>query len=387
MPALLPNIDPDGLLEFSVVYTDRALNHMSKRFQGVMQDISAILKEVYAAHSVALVPGSGTFGMESVARQFAHGKKVMVIRNGWFSYRWTQIFDMGAIPGASVVLKARQQSADTKSAWTPCPIEEVEAQIAAEKPAVVFAPHVETSAGMILPDAYLKRVSEAVHKVGGLLVLDCIASGAMWVDMKATGVDVLISAPQKGWSGSPCCAMIMLSERARQAIESTQSSSFACDLKKWLQIMEAYESGAHMYHTTMPTDALARLREVMMETQAYGFAKVKQEQQELGNQVRDLLESRGFQSVAAEGFQAPGVVVSYTQDADIHNSKKFLSLGLQTAAGVPLQCDEPKDFMTFRIGLFGLEKLHNPSRSVQHLAHALDEMGYAPVQKPEPALA
>jgi aspartate aminotransferase-like enzyme len=240
---------------------------------------------------------------------------------------------------------------------------------------------------MILPDAYLKRVSEAVHKVGGLLVLDCIASGAMWVDMKATGVDVLISAPQKGWSGSPCCAMIMLSERARQAIESTQSSSFACDLKKWLQIMEAYESGAHMYHTTMPTDALARLREVMMETQAYGFAKVKQEQQELGNQVRDLLESRGFQSVAAEGFQAPGVVVSYTQDADIHNSKKFLSLGLQTAAGVPLQCDEPKDFMTFRIGLFGLEKLHNPSRSVQHLAHALDEMGYAPVQKPEPALA
>ena len=387
MPALLPNIDPDGLLEFSVVYTDRALNHMSKRFQGVMQDISAILKEVYAAHSVALVPGSGTFGMESVARQFAHGKKVMVIRNGWFSYRWTQIFDMGAIPSASVVLKARQQSADTKSAWTPCPIEEVEAQIAAEKPAVVFAPHVETSAGMILPDAYLKRVSEAVHKVGGLLVLDCIASGAMWVDMKATGVDVLISAPQKGWSGSPCCAMIMLSERARQAIESTQSSSFACDLKKWLQIMEAYESGAHMYHTTMPTDALARLREVMMETQAYGFAKVKQEQQALGNQVRDLLESRGFQSVAAEGFQAPGVVVSYTQDADIHNSKKFLSLGLQTAAGVPLQCDEPKDFMTFRIGLFGLEKLHNPSRSVQHLAHALDEMGYAPVQKPEPALA
>ena len=387
MPALLPNIDPDGLLEFSVVYTDRALNHMSKRFQGVMQDISAILKEVYAAHSVALVPGSGTFGMESVARQFAHGKKVMVIRNGWFSYRWTQIFDMGAIPSASVVLKARQQSADTKSAWAPCPIEEVEAQIAAEKPAVVFAPHVETSAGMILPDAYLKRVSEAVHKVGGLLVLDCIASGAMWVDMKATGVDVLISAPQKGWSGSPCCAMIMLSERARQAIESTQSSSFACDLKKWLQIMEAYESGAHMYHTTMPTDALARLREVMMETQAYGFAKVKQEQQALGNQVRDLLESRGFQSVAAEGFQAPGVVVSYTQDADIHNSKKFLSLGLQTAAGVPLQCDEPKDFMTFRIGLFGLEKLHNPSRSVHHLAHALDEMGYATVQKPEPALA
>ena len=387
MPALLPNIDPEGLLEFSVVYTDRALNHMSKRFQGVMKDISAILKEVYAAHSVALVPGSGTFGMESVARQFAHGKKVMVIRNGWFSFRWTQIFDMGGIPSASVVLKAKQLSSDTKSAWAPCPIEEVEAQIAAEKPAVVFAPHVETAAGLMLPDAYLKRVSEAVHKVGGLLVLDCIASGAMWVDMKATGVDILISAPQKGWSGSPCCAMVMLSERARVAIESTQSSSFACDLKKWLQIMEAYETGTHMYHTTMPTDALARLRDVMKETQAYGFAKVKQEQQDLGNQVRSLLESRGFQSVAAKGFQAPGVVVSYTQDAEIHNSKKFLSLGLQTAAGVPLQCDEPKDFMTFRIGLFGLEKLHNPSRSVQHLAKALDEMGYAVVKAPEPALA
>ena len=387
MPALLSNIDPDGLLEFSVVYTDRALNHMSQRFQGVMKDISAILKDVYKAHSVALVPGSGTFGMEAVARQFAHGQKVMVIRNGWFSYRWTQIFDMGSIPASSVILKAKQQSANTNSAWVPCPIEDVETQIALEKPAVVFAPHVETSAGMMLPDDYLARVSKAIHAVGGLFVLDCIASGAMWVDMKATGVDVLISAPQKGWSGSPCCAMVMLSERARKAIDGTQSSSFACDLKKWLQIMEAYETGTHMYHTTMPTDALAKLREVMQETQAYGFEKVKQEQLALGNQVRDLLLSRGFQSVAATGFQAPGVVVSYTQDADIHNSKKFLALGLQTAAGVPLQCDEPKDFMTFRIGLFGLEKLHNPARSVQHLAAALDEMGYAAVQTPEPALA
>ena len=387
MPALLPHIDPDGLLEFSVVYTDRALNHMSKRFQGVMQDISAILKDVYAAHSVALVPGSGTFGMEAVARQFAHGQKVMVIRNGWFSYRWTQIFDMGAIPSQSIVLKARQQSADTKSAWAPCDIEELEAQISAEKPAVVFAPHVETSAGMMLPDAYLARVSAAVHKVGGLFVLDCIASGTIWVDMKSTGVDILISAPQKGWSSSPCCAMIMLSERARKAIDATQSSSFACDLKKWLHIMEAYESGAHMYHATMPTDALAQLRDVMQETQSYGFAKVKQEQQELGHQVRSLLESRGFKSVAAQGFQAPGVVVSYTQDAEIQNSKKFLSLGLQTAAGVPLQCDEAKDFMTFRIGLFGLEKLHNPARSVTQLAQALDEMGYLPIAAKEPAMA
>ena len=375
MAGLLNNIDPDGLLEFSVVYTDRALNHMSGRFQGVMKDISSILKEVYAAKSAVLVPGSGTFGMESVARQFATGKKVLVIRNGWFSYRWTQIFDMGHIPATSVIMKARQIESGAQAAWAPCPVEEVVAAILAEKPAVVFAPHVETAAGLILPDDYLRQVSEAVHQVGGLFVLDCIASGAMWVNMQKTGVDVLISAPQKGWSGSPCCAMVMLSERARAAIENTTSTSFACDLKKWLQIMESYENGSHAYHTTLPTDALTRLREVMQETRAYGFEKVRQEQIELGSQVRALLESRGIRSVAAEGFKAPGVVVSYTSDTEMHNSKKFLALGLQTAAGVPLQCDEPADFMTFRIGLFGLEKLHNVSRTVDHLAKALDQMG------------
>ena len=375
MAGLVKEIDPDGLLEFSVVYTDRALNHMSQRFQGVMRDISGILKSVYHAPSSVLVPGSGTFGMEAVARQFASGKKVMVLRNGWFSYRWTQIFDMGQIPAQSIVLKARRTSEASQSPWVPCPIDEVVATILAEKPAVVFAPHVETSAGMILPDDYLRAVADAVHQVGGLFVLDCIASGTIWVDMEATGVDVLVTAPQKGWSGSPCCAMVMLSARARTAIESTTSSSFACDLKKWLHVMEAYEKGAHMYHTTMPTDALTRLREVMLETQAYGFEKVRQEQLDLGHQVRALLESRGLISVAAKGFQAPGVVVSYTTDPDMHSSKKFLALGLQTAAGVPLQCDEPADFMTFRIGLFGLEKLHNVERSVGHLAAALDQMG------------
>lgn len=375
MPGLIPQIDPDGLLEFSVVYTDRALNHMSKRFQGVMCDISSILKDVYQAESTVLVPGSGTFGMESVARQFATNQKVLVIRNGWFSYRWSQIFDMGNIPSESIILKARPLSSDIQAAWVPCPIQEVVDVIHKEKPAVVFAPHVETSCGMILPDDYLRRVSEAVHSVGGLFVLDCIASGAMWVDMKETGVDVLVSAPQKGWSGSPCCAMVMLSQRARLAIENTQSTSFACDLKKWLQVMESYESGSHSYHTTMPTDALTLLREVMKETQAYGFSKVKQEQVELGFRVRSLLEGRGIKSVAAEGFKAPGVVVSHTTDPEIQNSKKFLALGLQTAAGVPLQCDEPKGFMTFRIGLFGLEKLHNIDRSIGHLANALDQLG------------
>ena len=375
MPGLLPHVDPDGLLEFSVVYTDRALNHMSRSFQGVMLEISSILKEVYNAHSSVLVPGSGTYGMEAVARQFATGKHVLVIRNGWFSYRWTQIFDMGSIPASHTVLKARQASKGAQEPWAPAPIDEVTAAIAKEKPALVFAPHVETSSGMMLPDGYLRAVSDAVHAVGGLFVLDCIASGAMWVDMQATGVDVLISAPQKGWSSSPCCAMVMLSERARQAIDATTSSSFACDLKKWLQIMETYEKGGHAYHATLPTDALSRLAAVMKETRAYGFARVKAEQELLGKKVRTLFESRGLPSVAAEGFKAPGVVVSYTTDADIQSGKKFLSEGLQTAAGVPLQCDEGADFKTFRVGLFGLDKWHNVDRTVANLAGALDRIG------------
>ena len=375
MPGLLPNVDPDGLLEFSVVYTDRALNHMSRSFQGVMKDISSILKDAYKAHSVALVPGSGTFGMEAVARQFAGGKDVLVIRNGWFSYRWTQIFDMGQIPKSSTVLKARKTAPGAQSPWIPAPIAEVQAAIREHKPALVFAPHVETASGMILPDSYLKAVADAVHDVGGMFVLDCIASGAMWVDMKATGVDILISAPQKGWSSSPCCAMVMLGETARKAIDGTTSSSFACDLKKWLQIMETYEGGGHAYHATLPTDALTRLASVMKETQAYGFAKVKAEQQELGSKVRALFESRGLASVAAEGYKAPGVVVSYTTDPEIQSSRKFLAEGLQTAAGVPLQCDEGADFMSFRVGLFGLEKWHHVDRTVAQLAEALDRIG------------
>ncbi len=374
MPGLLPNVDPDGLLEFSVVYTDRALNHMSRSFQGVMRGISAILKEVYGARSAVLVPGSGTFGMEAVARQFATGKKVLVVRNGWFSYRWTQIFEMGNIPSEAIVMKARRTGPGKQAPFAPAPIADVVATIRAQRPELVFAPHVETAAGMILPDDYLSAMADAVHEVGGMLVLDCIASGAIWVDMLATGVDVLVSAPQKGWSSSPCCAMVMLSEKARDKIESTSSSSFACDLRKWLQIMEAYEGGGHAYHATMPTDALARLHEVMRETQRYGFAKVKGEQQELGRRVRTLFASYNFKSVAAPGFEAPGVVVSYTDDPDIQNAKKFLGQGLQTAAGVPLQCDEGADFQTFRVGLFGLEKLQNIDRTVAQLEKALHQI-------------
>ncbi len=388
MPGLLPQVDPSGLLEFSVVYTDRSLNHMSKSFQGVMKDIAGMLKEVYNARSAVLVPGSGTFGMESVARQFANNQKVLILRNGWFSYRWTQIIDMGHITNEATVLKARQVRPGTQEPWVPAPIAEVVATIRAQKPAVVFAPHVETAAGLMLPDDYLRAVSAAVHEVGGLFVLDCIASGAVWVDMQATGVDVLISAPQKGWSSSPCCAMVMLSERARTAIDGTTSTSFACDLKKWLQIMETYEAGGHAYHTTMPTDALTRLCAVMKETQAYGFAKVRDEQIALGTAVRALFESRGLASVAAEGFKAPGVVVSYTSDPEIQSSKKFLANGLQTAAGVPLQCDEAADFKSFRIGLFGLEKWHNVDRTVAHLRTALDSVLPAPAaaKKEEAAL-
>jgi aspartate aminotransferase-like enzyme len=374
MPGLLPNVDPDGLLEFSVVYTDRSLNHMSNEFKRVITDISAILKEVYQAHSTVVIPGSGTYGMEAVARQFATGKKCLILRNGWFSYRWTQIFEAGQISSDIHVLKARQVRNETQSPYIPAPIEEVVEFILREKPAMVFAPHVETSAGMILPDDYLKKIGEAVRTVGGLFVLDCIASGAIWVDMKSCLVDVLISAPQKGWSSSPCCALIGLSDRARAAIEATQSSSFSCDLKKWLQIMETYEKGAHVYHTTMPTDSLKILRNVMKETQSLGFAKLKNAQSELGQKIRGLLVSRGYPSVAAEGFQAPGVVVSYTTDPEIQSGKKFIELGLQTAAGVPLQCDEGPDFRTFRIGLFGLEKLQNVDRTVKFLEHALNQM-------------
>ena len=380
MPGLLPHVDPDGLLEFSVVYTDRSLNHMSEEFKRVMVDISSVLKDAYNASSAVIVPGSGTFGMEAVARQFATKQKCLVLRNGWFSYRWTQIFDLDNIAEDVSVIKGRQLDDSAQGVFAPAPIEEVVAFIKKEKPAVVFAPHVETSAGIILPDDYLKAVGEAVRSVNGLFVLDCIASGAMWVDMKASNVDILITAPQKGWSSSPCCALIALGERARERIDSTQSSSFSMDLKKWIQIMEAYEKGGHVYHTTMATDALKTLRNVMQETQALGFAALKAKQVELGIKVRELLVSKGYQSVAAKGFQAPCVVVSYTKDPDIQSGKKFIALGMQTAAGVPLQCDERPDFRTFRLGLFGLEKLAHVDRTVGHLASALEKITEAEAQ-------
>jgi aspartate aminotransferase-like enzyme len=374
VPGLLPDVDPEGLLEYSVVYTDRSINHMSRLFQGVMRDVSASLKKVYNAKSAVVVPGSGTFGMEAVARQFATNKKCLVIRNGWFSFRWSQIFDMGNIPSESIVLKARPVVQGRQAAYAPPPIEDVVAAIRENKPDLVFAPHVETASGIMLPDAYLRAVADAVHAVGGMFVLDCIASGTVWVDMQASGVDVLLSAPQKGWSASPCCGLVMLSPLARERIDGTTSTSFACDLRKWLQIMEAYENGGFAYHATMPTDGLATLRDVMKETEKYGFDNMKAKQLELGKRIRSLLADKGFNSVAAEGFEAPGVVVSYTDDDGIRSGQKFADAGLQIAPGVPLQCDEPDDFKTFRIGLFGLDKLLDVEAAVTRFAKALDRI-------------
>ena len=378
MPGLLNHVDPDGLLEYSVVYTDRALNHMAQRFQRVMQEVSATLKQVYGARSAIVVPGSGSFGMEAVARQFATGKKVLIIRNGWFSYRWSQIFEMGAIPAAATVLKARRTGEGVQAPFAPAPIEEVVAAIRREQPDLVFAPHVETSAGMMLPDDYLRTVADAVHAHGGLFVLDCVASGAMWVDMAASGVDVLVSAPQKGWSSTPCAGLVMLGDAARERIDATTSSSFSMDLKKWLSIMETHEKGQNAYHATLPTDSLAQLRDAMQETAAMGFDAARNAQAAIGQRVRALLEARGIASVAAQGFQAPCVIVSYTGRSDFQNTQAFIKQGLQIAAGVPLACDEGSDFKSFRIGLFGLDKLKNPDRTVASFERALDAALAAP---------
>ncbi|NGR07744.1 alanine--glyoxylate aminotransferase family protein [bacterium SGD-2] len=374
MPGLLPNVDPDGLLEYSVVYTDRAVNHMSRLFQGAMNDISRTLKHVYKAHSAIVVPGSGSFGMEAVARQFATGQHCLVIRNGWFSYRWSQIFDMGAIPAQTTVLCAAQVAQGSQAPFAPPPLEQVVAAIREQKPGVVFAAHVETASGIMLPDDYLRAVADAIHAEGGLFVLDSIASGAMWVDMQAVGADVLISAPQKGWSAPACGALVMLGQHARERIEHTTSTSFACDLRKWLQIMEAYEAGGFAYHATMPTDALVALRDAMAEAEARGFDTLRAAQLELGQRVRALLRERGFPSVAAAGFEAPGVVVSYTTDDGIQSGRKFAEAGVQAAAGVPLQCGEPADFKTFRLGLFGLDKWADVDATVERLARALDQI-------------
>jgi aspartate aminotransferase-like enzyme len=373
MSALHSHVDEGGLDEFSVVFTDRSLNHMSKKFQGVMRDISGMLREVYAAEAIALIPGGGSYAMEAVARQFGQGR-VLVVRNGWFSYRWSQIFDAGKFASDVTVVMARKADAGVRSPFAPPPIDEVVAAIREKRPEAVFAPHVETSAGMILPDDYIAQVAAAAHEVGALMVLDCIASGCVWVDMAATGVDVVISAPQKGWSASPSCGLVMMSGRAVERLEATTSNSFAVDLKKWRSIMQAYEGGGHAYHATMPTDALVGFRDAMLETKAMGFAQAKAAQWDLGSRVRGMLAEKQVPSVAAEGFQAPGVVVSYTSDPDVKSGAKFLAEGMQIAAGVPLQVGEGAEFMTFRIGLFGLDKLADVAGTVGRLRAVVDRV-------------
>lgn len=354
-----------------MVFTDRSLNHMSKRFVGVMQEIADVLTTTYGAATAAVVPGGGTYGMEAVARQLATGRRCLVIRNGLFSYRWSQIFDAGSIPAATTVCAARQVADEPQAPWTPAPVAEVVETIERERPEVVIAAHVETAAGILLPDDYLRTAAAATHAVGGLMVLDCVASGALWVDMTDLGVDVLLSAPQKGWSGTPCAGYVMLNGAAREQVLDTTSTSFAVDLKKWLTITEAYLDGQTPYHATLPTDGLARNAAVMLETRDLGLENLRAAQRALGAKVRALLAERGFPSVAAEDFAAPSVVVSYTDDPEIRSGAALKQHGLQVAAGVPLMCGEREDFSTFRVGLFGLDKLTDVDGTVERLAARL----------------
>jgi aspartate aminotransferase-like enzyme len=374
MPALRDDIDPDGLLEYSVVFSDRSLNSMSAAFGDVMRDISRIMRNAYGAAAVAVVPGGGTYGMEAIARQFVRDANVMVIRNGWFSYRWSQIIDAGGLASRTTVLAARQLADETDAPFAPLPLDNILAKIRAEKPDIVFCPHVETSAGMMMPDDFIAAVTECVHEHGGMFVLDCVASGTVFVNLEQTGVDVLLTAPQKGWSASPCAALVMMSPRARARLDETTSSSFANDLKKWTQIMETYEGGAHAYHATMPTDALRHFRDALVEAEAFGLEALKAAQIRLGQQVRRLLGRYQYKSVAAEGFEAPSVVVCFAPNAEIKSGKAFAEQGLQIAAGVPLECGEREDYASFRIGLFGLDKLSDPERTVAHLETALEQI-------------
>ncbi len=371
MPALRQDVDPEGLLEYSVVYTDRSLNHMSKKFQQVMNDLSASLKNVYNADAVAIVPGTGSYGMEAVARQLATDQKVLIIRNGFFSYRWTQIIEKGRITDDVTVLTAHIGDSNQQQQFEPIEIETAVAEIKAKKPAIVFAPHVETAAGLMLPDDYIKQLADAVHSVGGLLVIDCIASGCVWLDMKALGIDVLISAPQKGWSSTPCAGLVMMNQAAVTKVEATESTSFGLDLKQWLTIMRAYENGGHAYHATMPTDSLLQFRDTVKEAEALGLDKLKDAQFELGKKILAVLNKNNIISVAVERYQAPGVVVVYTDRDDMHKGAAFMAQGLQIAGGVPLKVGEPDSFKTFRLGLFGLDKLNDVDGTVSRFEQAL----------------
>jgi len=368
-------MEQKGLKEFSVIYTDRALNMMSSEFIQVMQDISGVLKQVYNAKHTAIIPGAGTYAMEAVARQFANKKKVMVIRNGYFSFRWTDIFERcNLLSSKDIVLKAQPVDSCPTPHYAPMSIDKVVETIRREKPDAVFAPHVETAVGMILPDDYIRQVGNAVHDVGGVFVLDCIASGTIWVDMEKLGIDALISAPQKGWSGPCCVGIVALSERGYQRVQENESNcnSMVTDLKMWCHVMSEYEAGRFKYYTTLPTNALRVFRDVMLETKAMGFARAKRELWNLGNMVRERFSNLGFKSVPSKGFQAPGVIVVYTpaRIIGINMFKEFMAEGIQVAGGVPWKIGEPNGLgpkRTFRIGLFGLDKIADVDSTIDCL--------------------
>ena len=374
MDASTPQQRLSELKEFSVVFTDRSLNSMSSSFRQVMQGLHSGLTDVYNAKSCVILPGGGSFAMEAVARQFARNEKVLVVRNGWFSYRWSQIFDQGVKPSHAEIVMARPDTIEADQQFSPAPIDEIIASIHTEKPRIVVSPHVETSAGLLMPDDYLTQIAHAAHAVGALFVLDCVASGALWVDMKQIGVDVLITAPQKGWTSTPCAGVVMLSEAGVERLAQTTSDSFVLDLKKWHQIMTAYLDGGHAYHATMPTDGLAQFYDTFLEIQSFGIEKAKKAQIELGNRLRLIMEQRGFKSLAAEGFKSPSVIVSHTERDDFKNGEAFAKNGVQIAAGVPLECGESSQFKTFRVGLFGLDKLANIEGTIDDFSHVLDKI-------------
>ncbi|OOR90849.1 class V aminotransferase [Moraxella caviae] len=375
MPALRHDIDPDGLLEYSVVYTDRSLNHMSKVFGQVMRDLSSELKSLYHADAVAIVPGSGTSGMEAVVRAFADDKNCVVVRNGWFSYRWTQILEASRVAKSCEVFCAEQvQPAGEKAQFAPADLAKVSDFIREHKPDVVFAPHVETASGMMLSDEYIAGLAKAAHDVGALLVIDSIASGCVWLDMKALGIDVLISAPQKGLSSTPCAGLVMMNDKAAGLLANATPSSFALDLKAWHGIMQAYENGGHAYHATMPTDSLRQLRDALLEAKAVGYETLKSAQIELGKRIVALLAEKGVASVAHPDCQARGVVVCHAPSEAVHKGAAFAEQGLQIAAGTPLKVGEPEDYQSFRIGLFGLDKLTDVDGAVARFQAAADKV-------------
>jgi len=394
------SVQASELKEYSVIYTDRAKNLMAGSFSQAMTDISTELCSVYNAHKCVMIPGSGTYAMEAVAGQFARHKHeadyspCMVIRNGYFSFRWSDIWSFVYPPACArspelIVLKAQptNNEPDNKPQFAPPALEDVVAEIKAKKPCVVFAPHIETSAGIVLSDDYVRSLAAATHDAcpDAIFVLDCIASGNRWTDMQALGVDVLITAPQKGWTGPACVGIAMMGERAceimaKQNAVSPKGHSFSCNLAKWAGVADAYaQPGGFMYHTTLPTDSLMVFRDVIMETKEFGYEQCEERMCQLGDGIRNVLESRGFKSVAAPECAAPTVVVSYNrQDEDAAILGKLKGEGIQVAGGVPLKIDEPWDGFaappTFRLGLFGLDKLKNVDHTVAVFEGALDKV-------------